>query len=451
MDGAADGDSTASARLFLICWAFATLYHQIEYRDFFGTPLDVLVTTVAAVLLIRPSAALLVTLSLGQLLLVGQHLPRVYNHWYVVALANVGLVMAGVVTLAAARRHQEHWGLAPLVRAFAPAAQVFLVLLYFLTGWHKVNADFLDPAVSCASVLLDQMALRLGGLILPGTFDHGAIAFTLLVELGVPIALLVARTRRVGVVAALLFHAAMSLAGYPRFSAVGVALLLCFLTPSTHARVLAVPPLSHPQVRLFIVLGLLASAVVEPVAEVTFLVAQLSLTAWIGWAVLRQGAGAVSREPLGARSGSWLPFAAPLLLLGSGLAPYLGLQTDRAVSMYSNLRTEGGFTNHLVMSGSWQPFSYQRDLVTVLAAEGGLRPLAASGLALPFEELRARATESVARATGPLSLTYRRGGVVYRVSDLRGDSVLALPVSRLQRKLFRFRPVEPLGPRRCSV
>lgn len=445
-------DSTASTRLLIFCWAFAILYHQTAYRESLATPLDIVVTSLAALLLVRPTLLPFVALAVAQLLLVGQQLPNVYNHWYVVALANLGIVLAAVVAVARARRSPGHVGAAELLPAFGPAARWYLVFLYFLTGWHKLNRDFLTPDISCASVLLDQMAARLGGITVPPALGVVAIAATLLVELGVPIALLFVRTRTPAVLVALAFHLAMAVTGYARFSAAGVALLLCFVAPATHRHILATSLLTHARYRTVLVCGLLASTLVEPLTEVTWLFGQLALTAWIGWVVLRDGTTATLRAPLRQAGDAWLPFAAPLLLLCSGIAPYFGLQTDRALSMYSNLRTEGGITNHLVVPSSWQHFPYQRDLVSVHEAGGRtLRPLVTNGLVVPFEELRARATESIALTAGPLSVWYGRGGVVYRVEDLRHDSALALPVSRLHRKFLRFRPVEERGPRRCSV
>jgi len=444
-------DTAASSRLLILCWAFAVLYHQVDYREPFGSPLDVLVTSIAAFLLLRPHPAGLVALAVSQVLLMGQQLPIVYNHWYVVALANIGVVLSALVAVARPRLPGEG-GMHHVLPAFLPAARWYLVVLYFLTGWHKLNHDFLTPDISCASTLLDQMGARLGGITFPPLLHVAAIAFTLVVELGVPIALLFVRSRTPAVLLALVFHMAMAVAGYARFSAAGVALLLCFVTPAVHRRILAPSLLGDSRQRAFVLVGLLASTLIAPVGEVTWLVAQVMLTVWIGWVVLQARATATLRAPLHQPGDAWLPFAAPTLLLLSGMAPYLGLQTDRAVSMYSNLRTEGGVTNHLVVPSAWQPFPYQRDLATVLTAEGRqLLVLEETGLAVPFEELRARVTEGIARAEGPFPITYRRGGVVYRVADARHDSLLAPPVSRLQRKLLRFRPIEEVGPRRCSV
>lgn len=141
----------------------------------------------------------------------------------------------------------------------------------------------------------------------------------------------------------------------------------------------------------------------------------------------------------------------PALILCSGVTPYLGLATDRAFSMYSNLRTEGGRSNHFLIPAQWQIASYQRDLVALLESNAPpLARLASDRMVIPWAELRARLTEATA-SPGRVSLTYLRNGRRYEVGSAASDSVLALPVSRLGLKFMRFRPVEPAGPRRCSV
>jgi hypothetical protein len=141
----------------------------------------------------------------------------------------------------------------------------------------------------------------------------------------------------------------------------------------------------------------------------------------------------------------------PALILFSGVTPYLGLGTDRALSMYSNLRTEGGRSNHFLFPAGLQIVSYQRDLVEVLgSSDAPLARLGSDGMVIPWAELRARLTQATA-SSGAVSLTYRRGGRRYQVGSAASDSLLALPVSRFELKFMRFRAVEQAGPRRCSV
>lgn len=54
-----------------------------------------------------------------------------------------------------------------------------------------------------------------------------------------------------------------------------------------------------------------------------------------------------------------------LLALLNGACPYLGLKTQSTWSALSNLRVEGGVSNHLLIPAWLQPFSYTRECVTV--------------------------------------------------------------------------------------
>jgi len=53
------------------------------------------------------------------------------------------------------------------------------------------------------------------------------------------------------------------------------------------------------------------------------------------------------------------------LAILNGICPYLGLRTQSTWSLFSNLRVEGGSTNHLLFPASWQVFGYTRDCVLV--------------------------------------------------------------------------------------
>lgn len=390
--------------------------------------------------MVLPAAPLLGILAALHVATVVHHLPAVYNHWYFGGLVSLTLLPAWGVALGRGRGGDTGAG-GLLPAAFAPAARWGLLLLYFLSGFHKLNADFFDPALSCASILYQE--LRTGVPLLPDSAVMGplAIGLTVLVELGLPVLLLVPATRRVGAAAGILFHVLMAAAGYPRFSAIGLALLALFLPalprPGPAFRVAAVATL------------LIASVLVPEQRDALFLWATLGLCGGLmALCVVPGGEGsgerAVSLRPA-------LPaMLGPALILFSGLTPYLGLGTDRALSMYSNLRTEGGRSNHFVVPAN-QVAPYQRDLVQVLQSNAPpLARLAAEHMVIPWEELRARLSEASA-SSGSVSLTYLRSGRRYQVGSAAGDTALALPVSRLGLKLLRFRAVELTGPRRCSV
>ena len=50
----------------------------------------------------------------------------------------------------------------------------------------------------------------------------------------------------------------------------------------------------------------------------------------------------------------------PVLVVLNGSSPYLGLKTETSFAMFSNLRTIGGLSNHLLVGAGVQVFDYQK-------------------------------------------------------------------------------------------
>jgi len=427
---------------FGFLWAFAVLHHQVAYGAARASALDTGLTLAALAVMVLPASPLLAILAAFHVATVVQHLPAVYNHWYVSGLVSLTLLLAW---LAAWWRVRGGGGMErSLAETFAPPARWCLLLLYPISGFHKLNADFFDPAVSCASVLYQSLRAGVPGLPDWPVMGPISIGFTILVELGVPVLLLLPRTRRIGVCIAILFHVTMALAGYPRFSAAGIALLVFFLPRM---------PLPGPALRIGAVAILLAVSKLAPDHRSTlFMWATLGLCGVLFVLTLMPSRTGADGSPAMSLRPALPAILGPVLILLSGSAPYLGLGTHRALGMYSNLRTEGGRSNHFLLPASLQIFSYQRDLVQVLQSSAPqLAPLAEQGRVIPWTELRARLTE-MTPPTGPeVSVTYLRGGKRYNIGSASDDSLLALPVSRLHLKFLRYRAVEPTGPRRCTV
>jgi hypothetical protein len=414
----------------------------VAYGAARASALDTGLTLAAVAVMALPASELLAILAAFHVAAVVQHLPTVYNHWYVSGLVSLTLLLAWV---AAWWRARGGGGMErSLANTFAPAARWCLLLLYTISGFHKLNADFFDPVVSCASVLYQGLRAGVPGLPDWPVMGPISIALTIFVELGLPVLLLVPRTRRIGACIAIVFHVTMALAGYPRFSAAGIALLVFFLPRL---------PLPGVAVRTAAVAILLAVSRLAPAHRSTLFLwvtlglcgVLLVLTLVPSRTVSGEGRAMPLRPTLPAILG-------PALILLSGVGPYVGLGTHRALGMYSNLRTEGGRSNHFLLPASLQIFSYQRDLVQVLRSSAPLlAQLADQGKVIPWIELRARLTEVTPRSGPGVSVTYLRGGKRYDVGSASDDSLLALPVSRFHRKFLRYRAAELAGPRRCTV
>lgn len=448
---------------FGFLWAFALLYHQVGYGALLASPFDTALTIGALITLVFPaSPRALVALSVLHILAVLHGLPSVTNHWFFGGLVSGALLIACLGAGWQGRKNRTALDARGVLDRFAPAGRLSVALVYGLSGFHKLNTDFFTPGVSCASVLTEK-AVRFLGVqdVMP---DPGMLVvwLTVLVELGLPVLLLIPRTRLAGIVIAIGFHVVMAMAGYPRFSATGIALLSLFLPAVAFRNWFAREGGERWWVSAVVVRGLVAVGLLAVVLTATtwdgpiFVSLQLILSAVLLMAVVRTwstsaplprvlavGPGAGWRQPA---------LLVPVLLLAIAAQPYLGLPTDRALGMYSNLRTEGGASNHFLVPSAWQLFPYQRDMVQVHAASvPEIQRLAAQGLTVPFQELRARLTEVLRRSPDAISLTYQRGDSVHFVESVRADAELDVPITRLQMMVFRFRPVEIDGPRACSL
>ena len=136
----------------------------------------------------------------------------------------------------------------------------------------------------------------------------------------------------------------------------------------------------------------------------------------------------------------------------SGVSPYLGWRTLNAFSMYSNLRTEGDVTNHLLIPASVQPFSFQTDLVEIESSNVRELQLLTDGETLiPFAQMRSALTTQAIRGRRGLSVTYWRGGRRFAHETAESAPELAIPQARVIWKIQSFRPVKQVGPMPCTL
>lgn len=421
----------------------------------------------ALAVLERPSA-------FGRLLaLCGSHLVYLYarspitpNHILFEGFANLTILVVAL----------RHWArpfrpLGPAVFSEAlPYLRRLLLALYAFAFLHKLNWDFIAPATSCAGFMLDGIFGRFE-LAGPGGLVREVVPWmALLAEGGIPLLLLFPRTRRLAMLVAWLFH--VGLAFHPRpgiygFSSMLFAMLTLFL-PSTFfpnllqhpvvARVVGtVAARRHDWTRALGALAVIAVAVAVPVMVSGTVIEGTRTAAWvrragmllwlpyasallatlvIGWRGARASASPVPVPRL-----AWSPALAVLLLfLCNGMAPYFGFQTLRTMSMFSNIRTEGGRTNHLFIPSNLQIAGFQHDLVRLEeSSDIWLDSYARNESLLPFFELRRRAWE---HPDVPVRVTYERAGRIETLdTSLPGAERQLPPLPFPLYKILAFREV----------
>lgn len=484
--------------IFCLLWAIAALLHIIWdtvllHSAPFTTvgPLsEIVLASAAAAVIHRPSSVRrLLILAAVQVLQVGYQLPYTPNHWLLTGFVNLMILCAAIGVKARARRSPLRS--AELYRAFTPAVRLAVIVFYFFTFFHKLNADFLDPSSSCAVTFIGHITDLFSVPFLPALASL-AIFVTLGVEGALPIGLASPRLRLPAVLLGAGFHFLLALdivKMFYNFSSVMVALLWVFVPPAAAVPLVRVrrclpravrgKPVWRSVVRLFfnrfhflvgygLTLGLcwFFPDISLGLNVVGFSLLYLALAgtlfvavgyAWGPWRVKKELTPALRATPFDKlRTGpprrrcvrrASLLLLIPFLVLLNGLGPYLGLRLRSAWQMYSNLRVDEVGSNHFLIPRSLDIGGFLADSVVIVSTSDSLlnKHYAETGARMPYFALHTYLAE-----LPEVELAYIRSGE-YRALARAGDSpeFRARP-HPLLRKLLTFRPLGPQAGKICD-
>lgn len=454
--GSSGGETATPATAVFVCaWSAAIVVHRLAFAETLATPIGALSALTAVLAALAPGSARRFAVALVATLAVTlPRLPDVPNHFVFEALVDVGMLVV----------------LAPAVfRGGPPTARVMAIVrpaLVALYGWatvHKLNTDFLNPEVSCATRFVD--ALRAAIWQVPAaTLVHASVPWlTLFVEAVIPIGLVVRRLRWIAVLVGGAFHLLLipyANSGVYSFSAAMFAAYCAFLPPRWTAAVSRVGALSSDtrgstRARLLVTVACVLAATALAASGHPRWVARVGrasvfVAAAVVWVAVSRAALRFRRDG----GPSALPEGAPAavvlaLVVANGSLPYFGVKTEGAFAMFSNLRTEMN-GNHLFLP-TWNlgfgqgPFVYVESASEPAVAE----EITAPGVLVPRYELQRR----LAEVDRPVRVTYLdERGVRHVIDEAAGigldDPARQVP-SWLARKIVRFRPFEPSGPMSC--
>ena len=349
--------------------------------------------------------------------------------------------------------------------------RALLAVMYFYGIFHKINTDFLDPRVSCAVALYMPLA---DGFGLENSLagKYLAIWSTFVVEAIAIVALYWKRYFTVGLLLALMFHFVIPISVYSwymDFSSLVLALYILSVPREVSAqfydrcahlfRLLRDRFGSVGQALPFgIVIGsavavvaVLASVSSQPSIAPSHAYQSVWVLIWVvygGVTMLLLADVALShlpwRGPVGPRCPLWL-YAVPAVLFVISAAPYVGLRTEASIAMFSNLHTEGGTTNHLVITKPWDVFPYQRDVAMIKASsDPDLQSYADRNLGLVMFTLN----EKLLKKPGHW--------VTFELNGVRHERATAASLgshthaNAWERKLLIFKPVDYSRPKVCT-
>ncbi|HMO31519.1 MAG TPA: hypothetical protein PKE63_12345 [Lacibacter sp.] len=416
--------------LLLHLFVVAQLVHFAFAPDQVPVVMGVLVVA-CIMLLLRPQQLIWPLLGVGITLpeQLGKF-PELANHATLELFISLGILF--VVLRYAAGRRSPLFTPDEKSRLFCTSA----VVVYFLTGFHKLNRGFFDADTSCALHINHYLFRYLGGdaeslpLWLIRSFQGG----TLLLELIVPFGLLFARTRRWAVALLFGFHAYLCFFGFANFASFGLFFLSACLLPFD--RPPAINALYKPLQRY--------TQLTVPLAATAYLVCNvgglrfegdglslyfLGFSAlfclpylWMAGRVLLTFRPVTRPAPAPVRFRAWLP---ALLLLAWGTQCYYGTTNRATLTMYSNLVTEAGRSNHLLINTAYTKlFHFEEDYLLLREVSPNLHRFTGTTyhqFSYPLVTFRRRAAHWAREVREPVYIRLQYRGQTYEIRDLSGS------------------------------
>lgn len=393
--------NSSPATLFALLYAVAVLLHiawppvLLLRPTFDALPFWLLTGLVLAAVAVihRPSSVgRLLGLASVQLLDVAYYLPVVPNHWLLTGV--LSLAILGAAASGALKGGRGGLQLGELYQSLTPPVRCSAVIFYFFTFFHKLNADFLNPKVSCAVRFFERAMAPFPALAaLPG-MELVVIWATLAAELFLAVGLAVPRWRWAACLLGAGFHMLLALDAahvFYNFSAVMFAVLWVCLPVSRAARLARLPGGRFGRFHFLGGYALIVGVAWWFPAEAWRVTAFGFSGLWLAFAITllsRAGllgscnvwcfAGALQRssarptprasiEACPARRYAGVLLLVPALVLLNGLSPYLGLKTRTAWQMYSNLNLDAATSNHYLIPYSLDIGGFLADSVRILA------------------------------------------------------------------------------------
>ncbi len=425
-------------------------------------------TGISLILLVRPSFIwLFAAASTSGLIATWLSLPVPSNHTIMRLLILLAMVGSFMQMILANRSLVLTWE--DFYRYFAPVGKMILLIMYFYGVFHKLNWDYLEPATSCAVHMWKLYPLPFGLTDMLWT-QYSAIYGSILIELVIVIMLLVPRLKYPGLIIALLFHMALGLNTYrffPAFSSMTFALHFLFLPADFYSR------LRSGKIAAFLLTarGRYGAALVGAVfmgVVISLYPTSLPMIARCLWFVL--GGGCILLVILYGRAqpldrseifnlispALWLNII-PLMLFLNGLTPYIGYKTEQSLNMFSNLYTEEGRTNHILMSKPPYLFDEQSKTVEILASSlPWLNAIQEKKMKLTYHGFRDFVSREAMRnpdMAGDMYVRYKMNDQKYIIQNGKapaGDPDILTPYPVWERKLVRFHLISSQRPQSCS-
>jgi hypothetical protein len=381
----------AITRIAFAVWATAfacgVLFHEWQTGQAPWT-IHAVAALAAIALLLRPTSVGRLVLLLAILSVeLAFDLPNPWNHTVIVGILGAAITIWWLMTFA--RDRALAFDAAHFFRRVGPFLRISFICAWYIAWFAKLNDGFVDTDTACAVWILDQVPF----LPLPDPVHPLLVAGTLAIEFAIPTLLIFRRTRPLAIFLGFGFHLVSAAGGHTAFSGFAWSFYLLFLSERTLAEVAVTARSYIPRTTWRRIQEAVRSPVLW-VALSAFWLAALGVVQLVpeDWVPPMRRWGAALPYGLYALAWAWLLFGHPrryvlkpgfprglrireavfvvalVVLVVNAASPYVGLKTRYSLTMYSNLQTEPGRWNHLIVP-EIRPFHWQEHLVRFVSTD----------------------------------------------------------------------------------
>jgi hypothetical protein len=325
-------------------------------------------------------------------------LPEMPNHRYVMLFTTSFLILNGILS-------KEIFS----ISNFTKFCRTMIGVIYFFAFFAKLNNDYLNPTISCAGAFYDNISLTSLSFIPTSTLTHYFPIFLSIIFEGLAFIFIFSnRYRPFVIISALIFHLGLSfdlVKYFTNFSSTMYVLLLFSLGPKVldHVSDIIYSPAS--KLRYYRYLFGITSAVILILCILSgidgYVYQEASLKSlvfirhllWVSLSLFAINITLTNFKnwkfatPSDKQKLNYLQYALLALFVTNCLGPYLGTKTRSGLTMYSNLRLEPEYSNHLLVPRSANLLGFLSNTAEVMELNKACSTRLKPGLNYPLFEL----------------------------------------------------------------
>jgi hypothetical protein len=328
--------------------------------------------------------------------------------------------------------------------------RIFLVIVYFYSGFHKLNDDFFNPCVSCVNEINEYNISNF-------TFSNYKIATkvsvflqfaTLFLELILPFGLLWHVSRKIIVILFLAFHFYLIFAGFADFASVVLFYITGCLMVYKNEKI----NFKHLQIYiLFVILSIIIRYFLFKInVNTNKLVFYQGIIFSIGWLyfVFQYVLKLESKPTIFYKK--FIPALLTIFFIISfwTLKTYIGLGNQGNLTMFSNLVTASKHHNHfLIDANKFRLFNFENDCVKFIQfTNPDNKNDSFSGYYLPMVEFQYYINHWQKKHKKPIVCIFEYQNKIYKIDDLCNSS---FNNSKWWYKYLTFRRIQNYKPNKC--